>query len=96
MVQDGAGGGGSVAPAAVAEGTDKHFVDSSNKHLLKGLVGAIILVEDGGGNVMGLAKVGDLGTRRNRWDGGIGARVDRSDEGCGQECYVHGQRDIEL
>ena len=61
VIQYGAGGGGAIADVAVAEGTDEHFVDGGNEHLLKGLVGGIVLVEYCGGNVMGVAKVGDLG-----------------------------------
>ena len=49
----------------VAEGPDKHFFDCGDEHLPKGLVGSVVLVEDGGGNVMGVSKIGDLGARRN-------------------------------
>ena len=63
---------------------------------MKGLVGAIVLVEDCGGNVMDVAKVGDLGDRSGSWDGGIGAGVNRSDEGSGQECCVQRGGDSEL
>ena len=61
MVQDCAGGGGAVAHLAMAEGTDEHFVDSGDENFPKGLVDSIVLVEDGGGNVMGAAEVGGLG-----------------------------------
>ena len=61
MVQDGAGGGGDVAHVAVAEGPDENFVDGGDEHFPKGLVDLVILVEDGGGDVMSVAKVGDLG-----------------------------------
>ena len=61
MVQDGTGGSGSVAQVSVAEGTDEHFGDGGDDHLRKGLVSLAVLGEDGGGNVMGVAKVGDLG-----------------------------------
>ena len=44
-----------------AEGTEKNFVDGGDDHLPKGLVGLVVFVEDGGGNVMGVAKVGDMG-----------------------------------
>ena len=60
--QDGAGGGGSVSHVAVAEGTDEHFVDSGDELLLKGLVITIVLVGDDGINVMGVARVGDIGS----------------------------------
>ena len=39
---------------------------------------------------MSVSQVGDMGDRRNRWDGGLGAGVDGSDEGRFQECSVHG------
>ena len=96
MVHDGAGGGGAVSHVAMVEGTDEHFVDGGDENLPKGIVGAIILFEDGGGNAMGVAKIGDLGPRRDRWDGGIGARVDQSNEGRGRECCVHirGESDL--
>ena len=45
----------------MAEGTDEHFVDSGDENFPKGLVDSIVLVEDGGGNVMGAAEVGGLG-----------------------------------
>ena len=75
----------------MAEVLDKHFVDGSDDHFPKGLVDLVVLIEDSGGDVMGVLKVGDLGDRRDRWDGGLGAGVGRSDEGCGQECCVHGR-----
>ena len=84
IFQDGAGGGGAVSHVAVTEGTDENFVNGGDKNLPKGLVGLVVLIEDGGVNVMGVAKVDDLGARRNIWDGGLGAGVDRSDEGHGR------------
>ena len=45
---------------------------------------------------MGVAKVGDLETRRNGRDGGLGNRVDGSNKGRRQECFVHGRGDGEL
>ena len=66
MVQNGAGGGGAVSHVAVAEGTDENFVDGGDENFPKGLVGLVVLVENGGGDVMGVAKVGDLGPRRDR------------------------------
>ena len=96
MVQDGAGCGGAVSHVAVVEGTDEHFFNDGNEHFPKGLFGAIVPVEDGGGNVMGVSKVRDLGAQRNRWDSRLGAGVDRSDEGRGEECFVHDRGDIEL
>ena len=61
MVKDGAVGGVALAHVAVAEGTDEYVIDGKNEHFPKGLIGAIVLVGDSGGNVMGVAKVGDLG-----------------------------------
>ena len=96
MVQDGAGDGGAVAHVAVAEGTDENFVNRVDEHFSKGLVRAIVIIEDCGSNVIGVSKVGDLGARHGRWNGGIGARVNRSDESRGQECCVHGRGESEL
>ena len=45
----------------MAEGTDEYVIDGKNEDFPKGLIGAIVLVGDSGGNVMGVAKVGDLG-----------------------------------
>ena len=64
--------------------------------MTKCLVGLVVLVEDGGGDVMDVSQVGDLGAGRDRWDGGLGAGVDGSDEGRGQECGVHGGGDGEV
>ena len=64
--------------------------------MLKGLVGTIVLVEDCGGNVTGVLKVGDIGARSVRWDGGLGAGVNRSDESIGLDFCVHGGEDSEL
>ena len=80
MIQDGAGGGGAVAHVAVAEKTGGNFVDGGDEHLSKGLVGAIVLVEDCDGDVIGVSKVGDMGNRHDIWDGGIGSKVNRRDE----------------
>ena len=96
MVQDGTGGGDAVSHIYVAEGTDEYFVDVRDKHFSKGLVVTIVLVEDGGGNLMGVAKVGDRGDQRNRLDSGLSAVVNRSDEGRGRGCCVHGGGDSEL
>ena len=80
----------------MAEGPDEHFVDGGDENFPKGIVSTIVLFEDGGDNAMGVAKIGDLGPRRDRWDGGIGARVDQSDEGRGRKCCVHSRGDSEL
>ena len=81
MVQDGTGGGGAVAHIAVVEGTDEHFVDVSNQYFPKGRFCLIVLVEGGGGDNMGIAKVGDMGGHCNIWDGGVGVGVERINEG---------------
>ena len=96
MVQDVAGDGGIVANVVVAERTDKNFVDGCDYHLSKGLVGAIVLVEDCGGNVMGVVKVGDLGSRSGSCNCGLGSGVNRSDKISGQECCVYGRGYSEL
>ena len=80
----------------MAEVQDEHFVDGGNDHLPKGLVGSVILVEDGGGNVMGISKVDDLGALHDGRYGVLGAKVNGSDEGRGRECCVHDGRDVEL
>ena len=80
----------------MSEVTDENFVDRGDDHFLMGLVGGIVLVEDCGGHVMVVAKVGDLGSRRNRWYGGLGAGVNRSNEGRGLECCVHDGGDSAL
>ena len=96
MVQYVAGGGGAVAHIEVSEGTDEHFVDGGDETFLKGLVGLVVLVEDSDGNIMGVAKVGDMGSRRNRWDGRLGTGVDQSNEVRGQECCIHDGGDGEV
>ena len=45
---------------------------------------------------MGVAKVGDLGARSGRWDGVLGAGVNRSNDSRGRECCVHGGGDSDL
>ena len=80
----------------MVERPDDNFVNGGNDHLPKGLVGLVTLVEDNGGDVMGLSKVGDIAAQCNQWDGGLGAGVDKSDEGCSRECCVHGGGDVEL
>ena len=46
----------------MAEGPDENFVDGGNEHFPKGLVSSAVLAEDSGGDVMGVSKVGDLGS----------------------------------
>ena len=90
MVQDGTSGGGAVFQEAVTKRTDENFVDGGDENLPKSLVGATVLVEDGGGNIMGVRKVGELKAQRDVWDVWLGAGVERSDERRGRECCVHG------
>ena len=47
------------------EGPDEHLLDGSNYHLAMCLVSSVVLIEDGGGNVMGVSQVGDLGAGHN-------------------------------
>ena len=46
MIQDGAGGGEAVSGVLVSEGSDEHFVSSSEKKFSESLVGAIVIVEE--------------------------------------------------
>ena len=48
------GGGGAVSHILMAEGLDEHFVDGGNEHLPKGSVGLVVIVEEGGDDVMGV------------------------------------------
>ena len=59
------GGGGAIAHVSVTEGPDEHFINGGDEHLPKGLVSLVVVVKDGGGNVMGVSKVGDIGARRD-------------------------------
>ena len=90
------GASAAISHVAVADRTDEHLVDGSDENFLKGLDGAIVLVENGCGNVMGVAKVGDLGDRRDRWNGGIVDGVNWSNESRGRDCCVHGGGESEL
>ena len=96
MIQNGAGGGGSVFHVAVVEGTDKHLVDGGDYNLKKCLFGLVLLVKYSGGDVMGVSQVGYLGAGRDQWDGGLGTGVDGSDGGRGQECFIHSRGDGEV
>ena len=68
----------------MSEGADEHFVYSGEKDLSKSLVGAIVLVEEGGGGVEIIAQFGDLGASGVGWDNGYRAGVDGHDEGYGR------------
>ena len=65
MIQNGAGGGGSVSHVSLAEVPDEYCVNVGDSHLKKGLVGLVVLVKDGIGNVMVVSQVGDLGAGRD-------------------------------
>ena len=41
-------------------------VDGGDKNLPKGLASLAVIVEEGGGNVIGIAKLGDMGDRHDR------------------------------
>ena len=53
----------------MAERLDEHFVNSGDDRLPKGLVGLVVLIEDGGGNVMGVPEIGDLGAQHDQFLG---------------------------
>ena len=61
MIQNGAGGGGAVSHIALAEGPDEHLVDGGDYNLTKCLVGSVVIVKDGGGDIMGVSQIGDMG-----------------------------------
>ena len=63
MVQDGAGGCESVSNVVVLERAYENFVDGGKKNLSKSVVGAVLLVEECGGSVESIPKLGDLGAR---------------------------------
>ena len=48
MVQDGTGGCEAVSDVLVSERVYEHFVNGGQKHFSKGLVGAVVLVEEYG------------------------------------------------
>ena len=83
MVQDGTGGCEAISDVLLSEGTNEHFVYSIEKNLSKSFVGAIVLVEECGGDVEIIAKFGDLVASGVGWDDGYRAGVDRHDEGGG-------------
>ena len=90
MIQDGTGGGDDVSDVLVSEGADEQFVNSREKNLSESLVGVIVPVEECGGSVESIAKFGDLGASGVGRDDGFRARVDRHDEGNGQQSVVDG------
>ena len=84
MVQDGTVGCEAISDVLVSEGADEHFVYSGEKNLSNSLVGAIVLVEEGGGCVKSIVKFGNLGASGVGWDDGYRAGVYWHDEGDGR------------
>ena len=84
MVQDGTGGCEAISDVIVSEGADEHFVYSREKNFLKSLVGAIVLVEEGGGGVESIAKFSDLDAIGVGWDDGYIAGIYEHNEGDGR------------
>ena len=84
MIQDSTGGCEAISDVCVSEGADECLVYSREKNFLQGLVGAVVLVEEGGGGVESIAKFGDLGASGVGWDDGYRSGVDGHDEGGGR------------
>ena len=80
MIQDFTGGCEDVSDVLVLERADEHFVDGGEKNLLKSLVGAIVFVEECGGNVESIAKFGGLGASGVGWYDGYISGFDRQDK----------------
>ena len=70
MIKDGTGGCEAVSNVLVSERAYEHFVDGGKKNLSKGLVGAVVLVEDCGRSVERIAKFVDLCASGFGWDVG--------------------------
>ena len=70
------------------EGALKNFVDSSEKNLLEGFVGGVVLFEQRGGVGKVPEFVGNDGSSGAGSDDCTGARVDRWDENGGGEGVV--------
>ena len=75
-IQYGTGGGEAVSDVLVSEGADEHFVKSREKNSSESLVGAIVIVDECGGSVKIIAKLGDLGASGVGWDDGYRARFE--------------------
>ena len=84
MVQDGTGGCEAISVVIVSEGEDEHFVYSGEKNLSQSLVCAIVLIEEGRGDVKSISNFGDLGASGVGWYDGYRAGVDSHDEGDGR------------
>ena len=80
MVQDGTGSCEAVSDVLVLERAYEHFVDVGNKNFSKSLVGAVVLIEECGGGVESIAKIGGLGASGVDWDVGCRAGVDGHDK----------------
>ena len=61
MFQDGTGGCEAVSDVLVSEIAYEHFVDGGQKKFPKGLVGAVVLVEECSRSIESILKFGDLG-----------------------------------
>ena len=84
------GGCEAVSDVLMSEGADEHFVYSREKHLSDNLVSEIVLVEECGGGVKNLAKLGDLGVSGVGWDDGYRAGIGGHIQGGGQQGVVNG------
>ena len=80
MVQDCTGGCEAVSDVLVSEGADENFIDGGEKNLPKNLVSAVVIVEECGGGVESIAKLGDLGASGFVWDDGYRSGVDGHDK----------------
>ena len=80
MVQDGMDSCEAVSDVLVLERAYEHFVNGGKKNLPKSLVGAVVLVEECGGDVESIAKFSDLGAIGVGWDDGCRSGVDRHDK----------------
>ena len=81
MIQYGVGGGEDVSNVLVPEGADEHFVNSRENNFPESLVGAIVLVEECGGGVESISKVGGLSASGVGLDDGFRSGVYRHNEG---------------
>ena len=90
VVQDGTGGSEAVPNVLVSDGADENFFNSREKNLSESLVGAIVLVEECGGSVESIAKLGDFGASGVGWDDRFRSVVDRHAEGNEQQNVVDG------
>ena len=80
MVQDGKGSCEAVSSVLVLERAYEHFVNGGKKNFSKSLVGKVILVEECGGGVKIIEKLGDLDVSGVGWDDGCRAGVGGHDK----------------